>query len=73
MYEQIAANRRRTVILIAGFVVLVAAVAAAFNYIVLKGGWVGMIFALLFVRAAGLRVLLELRQGGAGREPGSAG
>lgn len=46
MYEQIAANRRRTAILITAFVVLVAAVALAFNYLILKGGWVGMIIAL---------------------------
>jgi len=48
MYEQIAANKRRTFFLITGFVVLVAAVAGAINYLVLEGGWVGMILALLF-------------------------
>jgi heat shock protein HtpX len=47
MYEQIAANKRRTYLLVAGFVVLVAGVAALVNYLVFSGGWVGMIIALL--------------------------
>jgi heat shock protein HtpX len=51
MYEQIAANKRRTAILIAGFVILVALVAAAVNFAVLKGGWVGMIAALAIAGA----------------------
>src|SRR4249920_3106571 len=48
MYEQIAANKRRTAILIVGFLLLIAAVAIAFNYAVLKGGWPGVIAAFLF-------------------------
>jgi heat shock protein HtpX len=47
MYEQIAANKRRTYLLVAGFVALVAGVAALVNYLVFSGGWVGMIIALL--------------------------
>ena len=47
MYEHIAANKRRTFYLVTGFVLLVAAVGAAFNYVVLKGGWVGVIIAVI--------------------------
>jgi heat shock protein HtpX len=47
MYEQIAANKRRTIYLVGGFVLLVAGVAALVNYLVIGGGWVGMVFALL--------------------------
>ena len=72
MYEQIAANKRRTVLLVAGFVALVAGVAALVNYLVFSGGWVGMLIALVIVGRPGLRVVLELRQGRAGREPGPA-
>ena len=47
MYEQIAANKRRTYLLVAGFVALVAGVAALVNYLVFSGGWVGMVIALV--------------------------
>ncbi len=47
MYEQIAANKRRTYLLVAGFVALVAGVAALVNYLVFSGGWVGMLIALV--------------------------
>src|SRR3954447_12456841 len=47
MYEQIAQNKRRTAYLIIGFVVLVALVGAAFNEIVIKGGAIGVVIAVL--------------------------
>jgi heat shock protein HtpX len=47
MYEQIAKNKRRTAYLIIGFVVLVAAVGAAVNLVVLRGGFVGVVIAVL--------------------------
>src|SRR3954470_4860101 len=46
MYEQIAANKRRTVFLIAGFV-LVFALAGAAAGIVLGFGWYGVVIAFL--------------------------
>ena len=72
MYEQIAANKRRTAILIAGFVLLIAAVAIAFNYAVLKGGWPGVVVGVHLRRPPHVRVLLELGQGRPGRQPGQA-
>lgn len=51
MFEQIRANKRRSVVLIAGFVLLAAAVGGIAGY--LTGlGWVGSVIALLI--AAGL-------------------
>ena len=47
MYEQIAANKRRTIALVSGFVLLVAAVGALVNFLVIGGGWVGMVVALM--------------------------
>ncbi|MCU1346963.1 MAG: htpX [Acidimicrobiia bacterium] len=47
MWDQIAANKRRSAALIAAFVVLVTLVAAAFSVVVFKAGWIGMIIALL--------------------------
>jgi heat shock protein HtpX len=44
LYDQVASNKRRSILLIAGFVVLVVAVVAAFDYI-LGGGWVGVAIA----------------------------
>jgi heat shock protein HtpX len=46
MYEQIAANKRRTAYLIAGFIALTAAVGAAITYLVFDAGWVGLLIAL---------------------------
>ena len=34
MYEQVARNKRRTFLLLAGFVVFIAVVAIAFNYLI---------------------------------------
>ncbi len=48
MYEQIAANKRKTIYLIAGFVVLLLAVGVAFNYL-LQGGPVGFVIVALIV------------------------
>src|SRR4051812_12974642 len=47
MYEQIAQNKRRTAYLIIGFVVLVAAVGAAVNLVVLRGGAIGVVIAVI--------------------------
>jgi heat shock protein HtpX len=47
LYDQVASNKRRSVLLIAAFVVLVFAVAWAFN-VVLGYGVAGLIIALLF-------------------------
>ena len=47
MYDQVASNKRRSILLIGIFVVLVAAVGWAFN-IVIGGGPIGLIAAALF-------------------------
>src|SRR3954463_14483416 len=46
MYEQIDANKRRTVFLVAGFVLVLAAAGAAAGYIV-GFGWYGVIIAFV--------------------------
>ncbi|MGH9269308.1 MAG: M48 family metalloprotease, partial [Acidimicrobiales bacterium] len=51
MYDQIAQNKRRSALLIAGFVVLTLGVAWAFN-VVLGGGVVGLMVALAFTAAS---------------------
>ncbi len=48
MYQQIAANKRKTVFLIFLFVLLLFAVGAAFNFF-LRGGWVGLIVVAVIV------------------------
>jgi heat shock protein HtpX len=50
VYEQIAANKRRTILMIAGFVVLVFAVVAVINYFT-RFGLIG--FVIAFVIAVG--------------------
>ena len=47
MYDQVAQNKRRSALLIAGFVVLVVAVLQALNYLI-GGGPAFGIFALVF-------------------------
>ena len=47
MYEQIAANKRRSAALIAGFVLLVVGVAWALSVLVGEGGYVGLAVALV--------------------------
>jgi heat shock protein HtpX len=47
LYEQLAANKRRSAILITAFVVLVIAVGMAFNYFI-DGGPFGIAFAVIF-------------------------
>jgi heat shock protein HtpX len=46
MYEQIAANKRRTVFLVAGFVLVLAAAGAAASYLI-GFGWYGVIIAFV--------------------------
>ena len=46
MYEQIAANKRRTVFLVAGFVLVLAAAGAAAGYLV-GFGYYGVIIAFV--------------------------
>ena len=48
MYEQIAANKRKTFVLIFGFVVLLGLVGAAFNFL-LRGGAVGLVIVAVIV------------------------
>jgi heat shock protein HtpX len=48
VYEQISANKRKTVFLIFLFVLLLFAVGAAFNFF-LRGGWVGLIIVAVIV------------------------
>jgi heat shock protein HtpX len=48
VYEQISANKRKTVFLIFLFVLLLFAVGAAFNFF-LRGGWVGLILVAVIV------------------------
>src|SRR5262245_55253402 len=47
MYEQITANKRRSAALIAGFIVLVVAVAWALSVLVGQGGYVALVVALV--------------------------
>jgi heat shock protein HtpX len=51
MYEQITANKRRTVLLVAIFVIVVVAVGFAFN-VLLGYGTAGLVVALLFAAGA---------------------
>src|SRR3954451_13536995 len=46
MYEQIAANKRRTVVLVAGFVLVFAAAGAAASYLI-GFGWYGVVIAFV--------------------------
>jgi heat shock protein HtpX len=48
LYEQIAANKRKTFVLIFGFVVLLALVGVAFNFL-LSGGTVGIVIVAVIV------------------------
>jgi heat shock protein HtpX len=50
VYEQIAANKRKSVLLVLLFVILLFAVGAAFNYF-LKGGWIGLVIIGIIVIA----------------------
>jgi heat shock protein HtpX len=47
VYDQVTANKRRSWLLVAGFVAFVALVAAAFTYLIGYGGPVGVVIALL--------------------------
>ncbi|HKA85869.1 MAG TPA: M48 family metalloprotease [Acidimicrobiales bacterium] len=46
MYDQVTSNKRRSWVLVAGFVILVAAVATAFSYLI-GGGPVGIVIAVV--------------------------
>src|SRR3954453_3096 len=46
MYEQIAANKRRTVFLVAGFVLVLAGAGAAASYLI-GFGWYGVVIAFV--------------------------
>jgi heat shock protein HtpX len=46
LYEQVAQNKRRSALIIAGFVIVVALVVAAFDYVLGGGGVVGFAIAL---------------------------
>jgi len=48
VYEQIAANKRRTAVLVLGFVVLLVAVGAAIN-LLFAGGWIGLVVVVVIV------------------------
>jgi heat shock protein HtpX len=48
LYEQIAANKRKTFVLIFGFVLLLGLVGAAFDYL-LRGGVVGLVIVAVIV------------------------
>lgn len=48
MYDQVTANKRRSWLLVAGFVVFVALIAAVFIYLIGYGGPFGVVAALLF-------------------------
>jgi heat shock protein HtpX len=48
LYEQIAANKRKTFVLIFGFVLLLGLVGAAFDYL-LRGGAVGLVIVAVIV------------------------
>lgn len=68
MYEQIAANKRRTALLVVGFVALLVAVGAAIN-LLLAGGWIGFAVVVVIVAVSSFlsyrnsdRVALSLSQ-----------
>ncbi len=50
MYDQVTSNKRRSWVLVAGFVILVAAVATAFSYLI-GGGPVGDVIAVVSAAA----------------------
>jgi heat shock protein HtpX len=54
VYDQVTSNKRRSWLLVAGFVILVAAVATAFSYLI-GGGPVGIVIAIVI--AAGTSFL----------------
>ena len=51
MYEQIAANKRKTILLVLGFVILLALVGAAFD-LLLRGGVIGLVIVGVIVIAS---------------------
>lgn len=47
MYDQVTSNKRRSWLLVGGFVLFVALIAAAFTYLIGYGGPIGVVIALL--------------------------
>ena len=73
MYEQIAANKRRTRrCSIAGFVVVLAVGRCRRPARSLGYGWCGVVIAFVIAGGAGLRLVLEVRPDRPGGEPGQA-
>jgi len=62
VYEQISANKRKTVLLIFLFVLLLSAVGVARHYF-LQGGVVGFVIVAVIVTGLVVRVVLQQRQG----------
>jgi heat shock protein HtpX len=52
VYDQVTSNKRRSWLLVAGFVLFVALVAVAFTYLVGYGGPIGFVIALVIAVAA---------------------
>lgn len=52
MYDQVTSNKRRSWLLVAGFVLFVALIAVAFTYLIGAGGPVGIVIALLIAGGA---------------------
>ena len=46
MYEQIARNKRRTVLLVIGALVFAGGLGFLFSYLILRNGFVGLVIAL---------------------------
>lgn len=53
MYEEIARNKRRSLVLLAGFLILLLGAAMALNYL-LSFGWIGVVIAVLLAGGSGL-------------------
>ena len=70
MFELIRANRRRSILLVAGFVAFLALVGAAIGALTGYGLW-GTIIALVLSGAHRLRVVLEGRRHRPGGQPGA--
>ena len=53
MYEEIARNKRRSFVLLAGFLILLLGASMALNYL-LSFGWIGVVIAVLLAGGSGL-------------------
>ena len=72
MYEQIASNKRRSILLIVGFVARRVPRRRGLRHRRSATAWQGMVIALVVAGGAGLRLVLEVRRGRPGGEPGPA-